>query len=109
MYLNCGSGARGGIRTLDLSIRSQMLPVGPGGASRILPAHVGCRVCLVGSWRNHWGRLDDHRDDHGALDPASDGRPPRPVLARQAQSWPAVTVGSPGSAIVPTRMHGDAL
>jgi hypothetical protein len=33
----------------DLSITSQMLRVGLDGTGRILPAHVGCRIGLVGS------------------------------------------------------------
>jgi hypothetical protein len=69
--LSCGFGARGGIRTHDLSITSQMLRVEPDGPGRILPAHVGCRVGPDGSQRTQKDRPDDHRDDHGAPDPAS--------------------------------------
>jgi hypothetical protein len=43
------------------------------GIRRILPAHVGCRVDLVGSRRMQSDRLDDHRDDQRAFDSWSNG------------------------------------
>src|SRR4029453_16533405 len=56
------------IAPLDLSITSQMLRVELDGAGQKLPAHVGCRVDLVGSKRTQKDRLDDHGDDQGAFD-----------------------------------------
>jgi hypothetical protein len=71
--LTCGFEARGGIRTHDLSITSQMLRVRLDGAGRKLPAHVGWPVDLVGSRRIQKDRLDDHRDDQCPFDSRSNG------------------------------------
>jgi hypothetical protein len=47
--LTCANGARGRIRTDDLSITRPKLGVRLHDAGRILPAQVGCRFGLVGS------------------------------------------------------------
>jgi hypothetical protein len=67
--------ARGRIRTDDLSITRRRLSVGYVRRRRIVPAHVGCRVDLVGSRRMQVDPLDDHSDDHGAFDSVSNGSP----------------------------------
>jgi len=64
-----------------------MLRVGLVGSRRILPAHVGCRVDLVGSGWQHSGRLDDHGDDHGALDLVSSAQRLRAARRSHAQPF----------------------
>jgi hypothetical protein len=67
-------GARGRIRTDDLSTTRRILRVDLDGSRRIWPAHVGCLVGPDGSGRIQKDRLDDHRDDQSASDRKSDGK-----------------------------------